>query len=225
MMIKAKFFTASVALAAIVSFAAPAAAAALIDVSFEQPSVGGGYVYSGTTQPYTTATVPIGDLSASGAAFTAGAGIQANGSAWGFAAAPQGTQTAFIQSYDGVAGSISITLSGLTSGKEYFVSFDAAQRPGYGADPLTFTAPGVSTDYTVAGTAWKTYQTSFVADSTSDVLTFAGAVQTGDTSVGLDAITVAVPEPATWAMMLIGFGMVGCALRARRRQDGRLAAA
>jgi PEP-CTERM motif len=28
----------------------------------------------------------------------------------------------------------------------------------------------------------------------------------------------AVPEPATWAMLIIGFGMVGGTLRTRRRQ-------
>lgn len=32
----------------------------------------------------------------------------------------------------------------------------------------------------------------------------------------------AVPEPATWAMMLMGFGMVGFALRGRRRQNVRV---
>lgn len=30
-------------------------------------------------------------------------------------------------------------------------------------------------------------------------------------------VTAAVPEPATWAMMIIGFGMVGAASRYRRR--------
>ncbi|NJC34508.1 outer membrane lipase/esterase [Sphingomonas jejuensis] len=34
----------------------------------------------------------------------------------------------------------------------------------------------------------------------------------------------AVPEPATWAMMIAGFGAVGLTLRARRRADVRLAA-
>lgn len=33
----------------------------------------------------------------------------------------------------------------------------------------------------------------------------------------LEAIT-GVPEPGTWAMMLLGFGAIGCALRGRRRQ-------
>ena len=27
----------------------------------------------------------------------------------------------------------------------------------------------------------------------------------------------AVPEPSTWAMMLVGFGALGCAMRRRRR--------
>jgi hypothetical protein len=30
-------------------------------------------------------------------------------------------------------------------------------------------------------------------------------------------MTVTVPEPATWAMMIIGFGFVGAAMRGRRK--------
>jgi hypothetical protein len=28
-----------------------------------------------------------------------------------------------------------------------------------------------------------------------------------------------VPEPATWAMMIVGFGLVGAGLRLRRRRE------
>jgi hypothetical protein len=38
-------------------------------------------------------------------------------------------------------------------------------------------------------------------------------------SSGIDSVTInitAAPEPATWAMMLIGFGVVGAAMRTRR---------
>jgi hypothetical protein len=33
---------------------------------------------------------------------------------------------------------------------------------------------------------------------------------------------ISVPEPATWAMMLLGFGGIGMAMRRRRKADGRL---
>ena len=42
-----------------------------------------------------------------------------------------------------------------------------------------------------------------------------GANRLGTVNVG--AVTGAVPEPATWAMMLLGFGFMGFALRNRRR--------
>lgn len=34
--------------------------------------------------------------------------------------------------------------------------------------------------------------------------------------------TVALPEPATWAMMLMGFGMIGAGVRSRRRPTTKL---
>lgn len=37
-------------------------------------------------------------------------------------------------------------------------------------------------------------------------------------SFEIDDIAAAVPEPATWALMILGFGMVGSALRFRRRK-------
>jgi hypothetical protein len=46
-----------------------------------------------------------------------------------------------------------------------------------------------------------------------------------DTVVSLDVVTSqgAVPEPATWAMMLLGFGAAGTAIRRSRRKTGLLA--
>ena len=37
-----------------------------------------------------------------------------------------------------------------------------------------------------------------------------------DVTFSISAITAGVPEPATWALMLIGFGAMGVALRRRR---------
>jgi hypothetical protein len=39
----------------------------------------------------------------------------------------------------------------------------------------------------------------------------------GDEEHGLFGELVAVPEPSTWAMMLLGFGAAGVALRRRRK--------
>ena len=61
---------------------------------------------------------------------------------------------------------------------------------------------------------------SWTADSITT--NWAGLAFDSNTVVSLDVAfspnTGAVPEPSAWAMMLIGFGFVGGAMRARRRQ-------
>jgi hypothetical protein len=42
------------------------------------------------------------------------------------------------------------------------------------------------------------------------------AVRVDGLSVTADAITASVPEPATWGMMLLGFGLVGAGMRRRK---------
>ncbi len=46
----------------------------------------------------------------------------------------------------------------------------------------------------------------------------AGGLSTGFVTASATAATAAVPEPATWAMMIGGFGAVGGAMRYRRRK-------
>lgn len=61
---------------------------------------------------------------------------------------------------------------------------------------------------------------NFAFESTANASIRAGAAITGPLGgVG------AVPEPGTWAMMLIGFGAIGWSLRSRRRAVARLATA
>lgn len=57
-------------------------------------------------------------------------------------------------------------------------------------------------------------------DPTPGVFSFT-AQGTQITSFSASAISAAVPEPATWAMMLLGFGAIGFAMR-RRRQPALL---
>jgi hypothetical protein len=47
---------------------------------------------------------------------------------------------------------------------------------------------------------------------------------TGITDVQLGTVGAGVPEPATWAMMLLGFLGLGATLRAHRRADRELPA-
>ena len=48
-------------------------------------------------------------------------------------------------------------------------------------------------------------------------LTFSGNSPNGGTESGNVTFRLAVPEPSTWALMLLGFGGIGFALRRRRR--------
>ena len=56
-----------------------------------------------------------------------------------------------------------------------------------------------------------------VNDTYSATLTSGGQSLTAYAKIGSGA--PAVPEPATWAMMLVGFGAIGCSMRTRRRQS------
>ncbi|GGB37145.1 hypothetical protein GCM10011380_28190 [Sphingomonas metalli] len=71
-----------------------------------------------------------------------------------------------------------------------------------------------------AGTANGTtsYRITFTR-SAGDVA-FGGLSVTSnrDNAAEFDNLVFAVPEPSTWALMLAGFGMVGMAMRARRRR-------
>ena len=66
----------------------------------------------------------------------------------------------------------------------------------------------------------------FVPESLAFAGTARSVVFTGlSATVGIDDVTLgtAVPEPATWAMLLIGFGGLGAAMRSRRRRSAATA--
>lgn len=125
------------------------------------------------------------------------------------------------------AGAISQTLTGLTIGQTYNVSFDLAGNPdgnpptkqlttaivGIGSQNYSFTVTG-SDSHTNMG--WTSESFAFTATGTSALLSFASDVSS-PYGPALDNVSItATPLPATWIMMLgglLGFG--GLAYRRR----------
>ncbi|WP_394760717.1 PEPxxWA-CTERM sorting domain-containing protein [Phenylobacterium sp.] len=129
---------------------------------------------------------------------------------------------------------------GATAGQQFQLSLDTAAwvTNGIGGtigyqlyDPTSNTvlASGSFTD-PIGGT-WHTRTLDAAATSSSIGVRVQGLVAT-QAGMGLDNVVLtsglagAVPEPATWALMLVGFGGLGAVLRrAKRNPSGVTAAA
>ena len=88
---------------------------------------------------------------------------------------------------------------------------------GSSTGPDSFTAPSSGSYWT----QWGHYSYTFVANASSVTFQFQDILPTTNGyDLGLDSVTLtgSVPEPATWALMLIGFGGLGFAgYRASRK--------
>ena len=128
-------------------------------------------------------------------------------------------------------GPVTQTITGLTSGKTYELTFDYAfgQQKGYNGATIQSLAASVGSSKWDSGnvdvanhgfTGWQSEEFTFAATSSSEVLSF---LATGNLPVPPFALVsnvsiTAVPELSTWAMMLAGFGGLGLAARLRRRR-------
>ena len=85
-----------------------------------------------------------------------------------------------------------------------------------GAEILaTFYGPGA--DARTRVNPWVTYSTTLLLAAGTYQMRFAQADNQGFFQQGVDNVSVsAVPEPASWAMLITGFGVVGAAARRRR---------
>lgn len=106
-----------------------------------------------------------------------------------------------VSVYDGLngTGNLLATLN---------LSPNAGSCPGYSAGFCPFSPVGVLFDGTAKSVSFAGVANQIVFDD----ITFGSDVPGGG---GV------VPEPATWAMMIAGFGLVGAAMR-RRRTSGRV---
>ena len=156
--------------------------AVIASASYETPEMGNGYLFNPTI---------------AGMTFAGYSGITGNNSIAAFAAAPDGDQVAFLQSYAGVNGSISQSLSGLVAGHHYDVRFMLAARPiEGGGTPITVSFNGVVLGtFNPASTAFQEFTVVFTATGSTGTLTFSnmGCVINGATA--LDNVRLAaLPE-------------------------------
>ncbi|GGE07899.1 hypothetical protein GCM10011529_12890 [Polymorphobacter glacialis] len=206
-----------VAAAAIAGAASGASAVTLVNGSFEAGSL---------SAPFETATA--GSSAITG--WTVGGfGVDYVGSYW---MASDGVRSVDLSGLN--AGSVSQAFA-TTIGSNYTVTFDLSGNPDGGVGTRTAivsidgSLPSIKS-YVVAPSNsresmnWQTYSYDFTAFTTTSRLVFASADYT-PFGPALDNVSVidngggagsTVPEPATWAMLMIGFGMVGMTVRSRR---------
>jgi choice-of-anchor C domain-containing protein len=203
---------AAVAATAILGASASNAAVAIINGSFED----------GTIDPGSFTTLSAGDSTTITGWLVGGAGVDYIGTYW---QASQGSRSIDLSALG--AGSLSQILSGLTIGQTYQVTFDLAGNPDAGSSTkvAVVTDGGTTSTYdflqganSKSSMGWTTHTFNFKATGENATLTFSSAEENAY-GPALDNVSIsgAVPEPATWAMMIVGFGVVGASLRNRRR--------
>lgn len=208
------------ALGLICAMASPASAATLIDLDFDSAGVG---TYSAVGSAVFGAGQNASD-------FPTGNALYFNGSsARTVTFNPVNLSSGGNISFDFRIGSYNVS-SAYFEGEDSFgedVVFD------YSLDGTTFTQlEQISSAGTASGTrnvdGWASYSYNFAANSgaTNVQLRFS---QSANSGIGYDqwavdnvlvtSMSAAVPEPATWAMMLLGFGSVAGALRSTKRRQ------
>jgi hypothetical protein len=131
-------------------------------------------------------------------------------------------QTGSYAAYFGPAGSTGSISQSLTTipGQDYMISFWLMNEEG---DPNSFEAAfGGITLMTLTDASdfpYTFYTFTETASNASTVLSFTFRQDsTFWDLVNVSVIATAVPEPGTWAMMILGLGMAGLAIRRQRKR-------
>jgi choice-of-anchor C domain-containing protein len=199
--------------AGLVALAAqPAAAVSFVNGSFETGNFTGA-AFDELTAPSTDiAGWQVGPL-----------GVDWAASLW---RASKGLRSVELASTD--RGQIFQRLTGLTVGRTYRVGFDVAGNPFGGPATYGFgtsTSGAQVTNFTVDVTAansptnmgWGRRFVTFVAVASNQNFSFIGRTS-GPYGAVIDNVKIAaVPEPKGWALLILGFGMVGLVARRRSR--------
>ena len=208
---------ASAVFSAAIALAAPALATVVASQSFELPVLNTPGIQYGPDE-FSYNTNETGPVVIPGFTFSGFSGIISNTSLGVFPNATDGNQAAFLQGYLGGSSEIDWAITGLTVGQTYKLSFDTAGSFIVPAESFTVSAFGSTpVAFTPTTGVYVTDTLTFTATSSSGSIDFVGPAVGGNAASAIDNLVLSVPEPATWAMMLVGFGAMGAALRSRRR--------
>lgn len=143
---------------------------------------------------------------------------------------PDGGNFIALDGDSNARGAVTQTITGLTTGGVYNLRFywaasQLVDRVGATTEQLQVSLGGSTQSTGILSipsggfSGWQTVNMQFVAGGASQVLSFLslGTPNGLPPMAALDGVSLtAVPEPATWALLITGFGMVGFAARRRR---------
>lgn len=200
-----------IVVAAALAFSPLAAhATSIVDGSFEAAGAGvSDYCYSAFPAG---GNAPCGP----GAWGTAAGVIKSGSSAWGGTTTPAGSYYGMLQQNQIISQTVVATSNGALG----LSWLDANRTNNGGAHSYTVTVNGdVIGVYTSGFSGFTAKSVTFNGlTGQSYTVAFNGIYGGSDTASFIDNVALAVvPEPATWAMLLAGFGLVGFAMRRRSR--------
>lgn len=190
-----------------------ASAVTLINGSFEDGVAIGGSGFE---------TLATGDTTSITGWEVLSDGVDYIGSYW---AASDGVRSLDLSAL--TSGGVKQSVSGFEIGKRYTITFDVSANFSGGNDTKRFTMSATGGEpyidsYTRTGAnsasnmLWQTYSYTFTATGMMQDIQFR-SLENDPSGIALDNVSISlVPEPAAWALLIVGFGLTGVALRGRR---------
>ena len=188
----------------------------IVNGGFEDPVLGPGVFYQNEATSFSGWTVAPNNVD-----------IVNPTVGWG-APAAEGNQVLDLVGF-GATGGIASTSFATTINTKYFFGFAYANNLGFPGASASYNVYDASNTSLLGGTVthsssqtgnlnWNFVTGTFIADSTTSNLQFTEIVGGNNGGILLDAVEVsAVPEPSTWAMLIVGF--LGVGFMAYRRNN------
>ena len=131
-----------------------------------------------------------------------------------------GSDAGFLTGFTGLTGPTQFGSGGLVNSSTFAGTSFAINGSGFG-DTVVFLPIGYTSGSGISSTATWLGQSFASLGITAGQYVYAS--QNDTVTINIGPVNGAVPEPSTWAMMLLGFGAVGMAVRRGRKRTLLLA--